>query len=427
MASRLRTNFPATYGRQRDPMRLDDQEFRFTVMRPEISKAKSFPFDDRLEQVEWRDEGTDRNLNTIPVLRGTITWRADDEDLDQGTVDIRDGHQVRCEVKWLGKWEPLWQMRIVAPPQVAVESGATTAELADDLVLASKSQGTFRYRKGKKRHKKGWRYHEIVADVCKRYKLPIGAMVRGTTWIEVSGSSMSPLEIIRQAVKKEEEATGRRLVIAWRPRKSHGRWSFGLHVIRPLRNPMLYTMRAQIRGATSAPVRRAGLATSVVATGSAKKKGGKRRKLSARVTADGRGNSVLRKGKRVAGSNYVRRFGFIERHVKVARNTTRAALRREAKRQLAKNLTLVRALQNFTHYGIAFVRRGDVVKIDLPEQGFKGKAAYMFVVSVTHTLTPGDYQMALDLTWRDPLDPNELRKLREAAIRRRKRAARKAK
>jgi hypothetical protein len=45
----------------------------------------------------------------------------------------------------------------------------------------------------------------------------------------------------------------------------------------------------------------------------------------------------------------------------------------------------------------------------------------MFVVSATHTLTPDDYVMTLEMTWRDPLDPNVSRKMRETAQRKSKR------
>jgi hypothetical protein len=421
----LRTDMERLYREKRNPLRLDDQEFRFTLIRPELTNVD---FSDRLESCEWRDEGNAYNLNTIPVLRGSVTWRQDDRDLGLDPINVRDGHQVRCDVKWLGNWEPLWQMRIIAPPSHTLEDGAATAEVADDLILATLSRGNFRYRKGKKKHKRGWRYTEIVADVAERYGIPLGKMVKGEAWIaNLHQTATSPLEIIRQAVMKEQEKTGRRFIIVWRPQKdanAPGGWRFCLNVIHPTRNPLLYTMRDQIRSATSEPLRRSKFATSVVVTGSQKKKGGKRRKLRVRVNADGRGNRPKR-GKKRLGDNLIKRYGFIERHLTMPGNDlSRQDLIDRAKHELAVQSVPTRRLSNFVHYGIAFVRRGDVVLVDLPEEGYSGKRAYMFVVSVTHSLSPDDYTMTLELTWKDPLDPEVTRKMREKALRAKKRAER---
>jgi hypothetical protein len=419
----LRTDMERLYREKRNPLRLDDQEFRFTLIRPEITNVD---FSDRLESCEWRDEGNAYNLNTIPVLRGTIAWRQDDPDLG-GHINVRDGHQVRCDVKWLGNWEPLWQMRIIKPPQHTLEDGTATAEIADDLILATLSRGNFRYRKGKTHRKKGWRYTEIVADVAERYGIPLGKMVKPAAWIEhLDQTATSPLEMIRQAVMKEQEKTGKRFIIAWRPQpdaSAPGGMRFCLNVLHPTRNPLLYTMRDQIRSATSSPLRRAKFATSVVATGSQKVKGGKRKKLRVRVNADGIHNSPKR-GKNRRGDNLIKRYGFIERHVSLSGNPSRQDLIDKAKHELAVQAVQTRVLDNFVHYGIAFVRRGDVVKVDLPDEGYSGKRAYMFVVSVTHSLSPEDYTMSLTLTWKDPLDPNVTRKMREKAMRAKKRAER---
>lgn len=407
-ATPLHANFHQVYQAKQAPFDLDSQQFRLWLIRPGMNRLR---FDDRIESIEWRDEGNQYNLNTIPVLRGTIAWRRDDPAVSRHPVEVLDGHQFRCEVKWLGKWEPLWLMRVVAPPEHTVEDGTAKADIADDLILATLSRGTFRYTKNKKR-KLGWLYHEIVVDVCKQFQIPIGSLVQGTERItDLSPpGQVSPLEVIRQAVLKEQDATGRRFIIAWRPHaddRAAGGTRFALNVMHPTRNPLLYTLRAQIRQATSSPLRRANIATSVTATGSSKKAKGKRKKMSATASA----------------VRYVRQFGFIVRNITVSGNPSRDELTKRAKAELAKNIQQTRVLSNFQHYGIAFVRRGDVMKINLPEEGYKGDAAYMFVVSVTHSLSPTDYTMALDLTWRDPMDPEATRQLRESAQRKKKRAS----
>jgi hypothetical protein len=68
------------------------------------------------------------------------------------------------------------------------------------------------------------------------------------------------------------------------------------------------------------------------------------------------------------------------------------------------------------------VRRGDAVRIRIPSEGIRGDEGILFVVSVVHTLSAGDFNMSLDLTHIDPLDPNKLKELREAALRKQKRA-----
>jgi hypothetical protein len=402
----IRYDWDVTYGRALEDLDLASQEFRFTAIRPDIFNA---PLDDYLEQITWRDEGNQYNLNTIPVLRGTAMWRQEHDDLPGGTFHLRDGHSIRCEVKWLGHWLPLWQMRIVKPPETTVESGEANAELADDLYLASLSRGHFRFRKSKKRPR-GWRYHEIVVNVCRRYHIPLAAIQKGTAWIKELGDGgdlddVSPLEVIRQAVLAEQTYTGRRLLIAWRWDTAKKR--FALHVIPAARNNVLWTFSDEIRNATVSPVRRATLATSVVAHGSGKKpKHGKR---------------VHYKPVRISSDKAIRQYGFIERHVTVSGNAEgRGDLVAKAKRELTKQLKPVRIISNFQTGGIATVRRGDTIRVSLPQQGFMGDAGIVYVTTVEHTVTPGDYTMTLELTWRDPLDPNVLRKQREDALKRRK-------
>jgi hypothetical protein len=384
------------------------QEFRFRVLQP----AGTTDVTDLLESVEWRDEGNALNLNTLPVLRGSATWHRHDPDIhDKAVVQLGDGDRLRCDVKWLGKWEPLWQMRVVKPPETDVAEGSVNAaELADDLYIATESEGRFRYRAGKKKKRSGWLYHEIVRDVCRRYRIPVGPLVQGTKRIkhfDPEGQPISPLEAIRQVVELEQKYTGRRYIICWRPDRK-GR--FCLQVVHPVRNPYLYTLREELRSATASPVARAERATAVVATGTTKKgKHGKRRKIV----------------RRVVNRRAIRRYGYIEKRFRVPGSVTGASeVVREAKAHLAKELKLVRNLTNVTHTGIAFVRRGDVVRVSIPEEGFKGAAGVLFITSVTHSLSGSDYTMSLDLTWRDPLDPAKVKAEREKALRARKRAAR---
>lgn len=405
----LHVDWQEAYGRFLDPLDLDSQEFRFTAIRPGSPTVSLDPY---IEQVTWKDEGNQYNLNTIPVLRGTMTWRADDDDVAR-QLHLGDGHRVRCEVRWVGTWTPLWEMRLLKPPSRTVEDGTCTVEMADDLqAVAQLSKGDFRYVKSKRRRPRGWRYHEIVANVCKRYRIPVAKLTAGTAWITKLGDDdlhqVTPLEVIRQAVLAEQEYTGQNLVITWRWEETKRR--FSLHITSLRRNPVLYTLSDDIRNVTVEPVRRSMFATSVVAHGSSKHKGGKRKRY---------------KPVRATSKTAVRRYGFIERHVTVPGNADgHGDLVRKAKHELAKQMRVVRNISTLRTYGIATVRRGDTIRVSLPHEGYLGDAGIVFVTSVEHTLTPGDYVMSLTLQRIDPLDPNRMRRQREKAARERKRRSR---
>jgi hypothetical protein len=218
--------------------------------------------------------------------------------------------------------------------------------------------------------------------------------------------NVSPLEVIRQAVEKEQRYTGRRFLIVWRYRRDG---SFGLHVVHPQRNLTLYTLGPQIMDATIENSRHANMATAVVAVGTTKKgKNGKR---------------VTYKHREVA-AELVAKFGYIEKRYRVKGNVDgRAEVVKEAKAYLAEHVKQVRKLTGLQHPGIAFLRRGDTVQVELPEHHITGKHGTMWVTSVTHRLVPGEYTMTIDFQSRDPLDPATLKKERDAALRARKRAA----
>lgn len=427
MASKkkIRTDFTRLYGKEIPDLDLNSQEFRFFLTGTDLesdtlhtastsrgsgtrAKTETIEITDLLETVEWRDEGNALNLNTIPILSGTITYHTTPQELPGPRLHIRDGHRIRADVKWLGEWKPLWEMRVFTPPEHTSEDGTATAELWDDLKLATLSIADFRYRKGKTRRRKGWTYDQIVQDVCKRYRIPVGGLVNGTSRINnLSQTDTFPLDIIRQAVNHEQDWTGRRLLICWRFDDRTQR--FALHVIHAQRNPILYRFENEIRNATTSPTRRARLATATVARGSGKKKGGKRKKYTVRMES----------------TAAVARYGYIRNKINVPGNSeSRAEVTRYAKASLAKNLKAVRIISNFQTTGIAFVRRGDTIDVVLPQEGFIGEAGFVFVTSVTHSLSAGDYTMTMELNWRDPFDPNIIKKERETAARARKRSKR---
>jgi hypothetical protein len=398
---KLKTDFIRAFGAPQPPVLLNTQEFRFVALRPEGNVR----IDDMLESAEWRDEGANEiDINAIPTLRGTVGLR----DSDSNDVRLRDGNRVRCYVRWFGIWKPLWEMRVQGE-ESNVEEGVLSYELSDDLMLAALTSISKRYRKGKKTRTRGWRYDEIVRDLCRIYKLPIGSMPRGTKRFSKTFDEVPLIEAIRSTVEEEVKWSGVRLVMKWAPDKT-GRYA--LHVVPMRRNPLLYLFKDQIRTALVRHQRRGTLATAIVPTGYMKH-GKKREKVKLKAV-------VSKKG--------VQRYGYIEREQKYAyRVESKRELRLRAQRSLARSMRPVRLLENFTHPGIASLRRGDAIRVSIPSEGYIGAQGIVFVIGVTHTLSAGDYTMTMTLGLHDPMDPNKIRAEREAALRARKRAARKKK
>lgn len=403
-------NLPV-FGRETPDFDLDSQEFRFTGL---LSDGSRVDLGGLLESVEWKDEGSVWNVNTITSMTGTITYRKGDPLLGATTV-LQAGNRIRCDVKWHGRWQHLWEMRIQTPPQVAVEDGTATAQLADDLQLASRSVSIKRYRKGTHVRRRGWKYDEIVVDICRAFRIPVNTLVKGQAWMTLTSDihRVSPLEVIRQAVAKEQSYTGRRFVIYWRANAA-GR--YGVTVAHPARNNTLYVLGPQIITANientyqTADDGTGMFATAIVANGSTKKgKNGKRVKFLHRE---------------VAPASVLRQFGYIEHRFHVKGNVDGASeVINGAKAELAARLKQTKVIAGLTHPGIAYVRRGDTVRVSIPSEGFTGGVGIMFVTSVIHTLTAGSYTMALDLQTLDPLDPVKMKAERDIAIRAQKRAA----
>lgn len=380
---------------------INRQEFRFRAIRPDID---NIDISGLVVSAEWRDEGTVDNLNAVPVLRGTLTLIKPSIDQLSADIHIQDGHRIRCDVRWAGQWIHLWEMRIITP-SIQVQDGNWTFELNDDMVLASLNEGTFRYRRGKTTKRSGWRYDEIVRDIAKKYRIPLGEIVKGTYRLKnFDPSQTTAIDAIRQAVEKEQAHTGRRYVIVWKySAKANG---YALHVIRLRRNPLLYVLQDQIITASVETIRDQRLLTAATAHGSGKAKGSKKRKryTSRYVSAEG-----------------VKRYGYINKVIHLQGNIdSQGEMDREAKRYVVNSMK-PRHIVSITHQGIAFLRRGDAVRMEIPEEGLTGKTGVVFVTSVTHTLSSGSYTMDLTLQFVDPLDPKTLRAERDKALRARKR------
>lgn len=386
--------------RDKDPLPLNSQEFQFKVIRPDRTDFDIGPL---IESAEWRDEGTFDNINSIPVLRGTISMRRPaPDDPHHGEVVIHDGYRLKCKVRWGGDWREIWEMRI-QQSTIDIADGSWSFECADDLNLLSKSIYNYKFNANDHDHKKGWRYWEIVRNVCHHANIPFDhKMPKGGKWItKFSQTRISPLECIRQVVQQEIDYSGKQMTIAWRN---------GKLTIRHLRrNPLLFTLADQLRDANIVTTRGGKIATSLQAHAHQKvKKNGSTKKVPINV--------------HIVDKDVVKKYGFIHIEHNFGEVNDHEQLKSLAKRYYAKNLKAVRKVTGISHYGIAYVRRGDAIQFHWPQEGYTGERSFLFVYSITHTLSGGDYTMSTDVTKIDPLDPQKLKAQREAAQRRRKHA-----
>ena len=420
---KIRVDLVKAYAKPSAPLRLNEQRFRFTLRRPDFDDELDIgPY---LEQCEWRDEGSEDDVNAIPILRGSITLRK--PHAKQTPMVIRDGHLIMCEVFWYAQWRPLWEMRLTQE-RVTVEDGTWSWELADDMLMLAGSNGSVTYKKGRKRRKRGYKYHEIVRLVARKYHVPLGQVAKGTEWIKSFSYDDEPLlELFRLALEKERKATGRRYVMRWGPispstaKKAAGRKQkktvkqakaarrpqFGLTIVPMRRNPILYYFRDQITSAQVGRDRRDTLATVIVAEGRVK-------------TGKGKNQKTKKLKIRVAAKKALKRYGYIIREIKLGTVTSQKKARQRATRSLAKGLKPVRIIENFQHPGIAMLRRGDAMRVAIPEENYKGRSGVVFVTAVTHSVTASGYDMQLSLGFTDPMDPNKIKAEIEKAKRKSK-------
>lgn len=354
------------YGRKLAPVTLGNEDFRITALRPQ----GTLDLGGITESLSWRwDEGD-------PILRGDVQMRKPDSQIQPLT--LVDGHVLRLEVRWFDAWREVWRMRL-ADRTFDPITGALSFNLADDLSTLQLSTDDFNYVKSKKANRPhGWYCHEIVRDIARRYRIPLGKIAAGKHRIKkLSMKGVSPLAAIQKAYSIERTESGRRFVIGWK----NGR----LEILPMRRNPQLYALREQL---ISAPVKREDrdekFATAVTVRGTV-----------------GRGKKKRKIAMKVSDERAVGREGFVHRVVRGGNFDTEAKARSFGKRYIAKHGMRKRTV-DIEHVGLPFVRRGDAMQISLPEAGLTGASAFMFVKNVSWSLSGGNFTMQVGFALDDP-------------------------
>jgi hypothetical protein len=343
-----------------------EQEFRLSMKRP----GKPWqPIDGIVDSVEWRYEQGD------PVLHGSVTFS---HGFDRKRFIVREGATLKLEVLWFGRWHEVFQM-VMRHPQDSL-SGNLSFDLDEPLYVLQESLDSFHYSRTKHGgHPHGWKCHEIARDIARRYHMRIGKIARGSRWIHaLSDTDVSPLAELQRAYALEKAATGHRFVI---------RWAQGAFNVLPMRrNPLLYVLEPLIIDAT---LGYADLGDNFATA------------LTSRVTFKGKGRKHHKETIQVYSRAAVNRYGWIHRNFNITNARSVAEAREKARRHLNKVEARQRTVTGLTHPGIALIRRGDALEMQAPGY-WVGHNGIGFVSAGTWTLSGGDFQMSLDMTFDDP-------------------------
>lgn len=355
---------------------LQSQEFRLTAVRKDLGNLR---IDDVVTSLEWRSIPGD------PVLSGSmIVQRPEIGDM----LKLYEGHVLKCDVKWGGVWRELFRMRL-SDMQEQLD-GTMSFELADDGKLLQASTDDWHFTKSSKRGKpRGWRCHEIVREVCKRYKIPMGKITAGKHYItDLHMQNATPMAVIQRAYALERANTGKRFVIRWEAGK--------LNILPMRRNAILYILGPQIiDAAVGKEARDEKFATAVTVRATLKGAGTRKRRKITVIVQD---------------KKAVARNGWIHTHLAGGDVKSVAEAREKGRRYLNKHALRKRTLTSLQHPGVAFIRRGDAIRVSLPPYGYYAQHGIAFVSAGVWTLRGGDFQMSLDFVFDDPYKPAKSRR-----------------
>ena len=337
------------------------------------------------DSVSWQDQSSDdlANINTQAAMVGSITLHKPNlrdykrlaplvypgETLTARIVRWGSAERsafgalgvvIICQVGYGGTYQNIWAMRVTpgydsgTAETVTLSDGSWTLNLADDLWGLAQTVADFKYTKGAKTRKSGWRCDQIALDLCQRYKIPVRSLAKGTAYFALGVSDTqltSPAHVMMLAYQEETKRTGRTFIIRWgAPDSRHPMGA--LEIIPMRRNRVLYKFRDQLLDATLTRSQDPGFATVIEA------------------------RAQLQNGKKTSKLTYtaleasaVRRFGFIRKTVNFGKVSSHLELQILAKRALATRLTPIRTAE-LNHPGIPTIRRGDAVHVDIPEEGY---------------------------------------------------------
>lgn len=312
--------------------------------------------------------------------------------LDNDKLNVDLGHKITVfySAKETGGWKKLWSLRVTSVTESA-DGETMEIEAADELEWLKKSKDDFSYRKGKGKSKdkrpKGWLAHQITRDVCKRYGIKVGSLVKGKKRItKLTKKGASPLSIIEEAYKQEREETGFKYVIRMRNGK--------LSVTRLRRSRELLIYGGQALDGQVTRRLNDKLATELTVRGQIKD-GGSEKKKTIKVQA-------TKKIRRRYG--YIHDFWNLDGEAEGLKQ-----MRKEAKRELTDRQEPDEEV-TISVPGYPGLQRGDAIRLNWPRAGMK---ELVYVTAASHSVSPGEYTTELTLSFDEFYVDQEGEKIRE--------------
>jgi hypothetical protein len=376
--------------RFKEPLAIQDYEWKIIAWRGE--DRMRLPLGTMVTSLSWDD-----------TLIQTVNITVENPNLNR-SLKLAEGHRVTVfyRASKQARWRKLWTLRITSVTQ-SISSESYEIQAADELFWLQKSKDDFFYRKGEgkssDKRPEGWYAHQIVRDVCKRYGIKVGRLVKGTHKIKkLEKKNASPLSVIEEAYKQERENTGFKYVIRMRNGK--------LYVTRLRRSKELLIYGGQALDAT---ITRS-LADKVATV------------LTVRAQVEGDGTEKKQTVRVRAKKKVQRRYGFIHDFWSLDEPAESLAdLRKQAKRELVDRQEPKREV-SLTVPGYPGLQRGDAIKVAMPAEGF---TELLYVTAASHSVTPGDYTTDLTLSFDEFYIDKEGEKIREKLCKKAKENGRK--
>lgn len=373
-------NYKSLYGGKRQSINLDKSNFRFEAR----VGGTSFPLDGYVVQASWQENVSDLVLayKAFPLqiqISGTLQMTKpelpQDKQLSPPVLSAITnvsatndrwgavGVNVTGKYGYGGHFTPIWNLIVQgggdstggSAQEVNESDGTWTLNLVDPTLSIERNSADFKYVKGSKSHKQGWRADQIAIDICQQYQIPIKQLVRGTAWFELSGSlyqHANPLYVIASAYQKEMLRTGKVFVIRWGlPDQQFPQGGLSITPLR--RNQELLVFRDQLTEAALSRDQSKNFATVIQAQATLKQGKGKTKELTYVAS-----NAAA-----------ISRFGWIVHKEDFGLVSSQSELEILAKRWLAISLLPVRTA-NLTSPGVPTLQAGDAIRIDIPEEGY---------------------------------------------------------
>lgn len=376
-----RPNLDAFYNQRIADLHPGSFEFRILLVRAEAPKAERVMALDRATTIlDWEDGGD--------TVSATLTLRRPFH-LKPDSLPVLRGDGVRLEFMFGGRWRRLWDLKVMGDPGVNLASGEITCELGDDLYPLKKNERDWddfkKSKKGAKR--KGWTADEITRFVCRKERVRVGKLAKGTVRFELKKlKGMSGLEVIRRAWARERKETERKFIT---------KMQMGKLQVLPVRRPgtLLVIKGIETEATVAGQAKQQRPATVIEAKGRRKGTSGKDGKLEVTVS---RPKVVARLGRVVKEKD----FGRVE---------SLEDLRTQAKRYLAAQLKVQRTA-TISMPGVPFIEKGSTLKWLIEEPGWHGKTAlakrpkdrsFVFVTNASHSLSPTSHTTTCEVNQED--------------------------